>query len=90
SFLGLAGYYRRFIQDFSRIAAPLTRLTRKGVVYDWDEKCEFAFRELQQRLTSAPVLVGPSSGTGYTVYCDASLQGLGCVLMQNSRVVAYG
>ena len=90
SFLGLAGYYRRFIEDFSRIAAPMTKLTRKEVKFDWDYRCEEAFHELKRRLTSAPILIVPDRGQGYTVYCDASRAGLGCVLMQSWRVVAYG
>ena len=90
SFLGLAGYYRRFVLDFSRLAAPMTRLTRKGTRFVWDDKCEAAFGELKKRLTSAPILVVPERGVGYSVYCDASREGLGCVLMQSDRVVAYG
>ena len=81
---------RRFIEDFSRIAAPMTRLTRKEVKYDWDDRCEEAFQELKRRLTSAPILLVPERGQGYTVYCDASRAGLSCVLMQSGRVVAYG
>ena len=57
SFLGLAGYYRRFIENFARIAAPMTRLTRKEVKFDWDDRCEEAFQELKRRLTSAPILI---------------------------------
>ena len=57
SFLGLAGYYRRFIEDFSRIAAPMTRLTRKEVKFKWDDRCEEAFQELKRRLTSAPIFI---------------------------------
>ena len=64
SFLGLAGYYRRFIEDFSRIAAPMTRLTRKEVKFDWDDRCEEAFQELKRRLTSAPILIVPDRGQG--------------------------
>ena len=90
SFLGLAGYYRRFIEDFSRIAAPMTRLTRKEVKFEWDDRCEEAFQELKRRLTSAPILIVPDRRQGYTVYCDASRARLGCVLMQSGRVVAYG
>ena len=90
SYLGLAGYYRRFIKDFSRIAAPMTRLTRKEVKFEWDDRCEEAFQELKRRLTSAPILIVPNRGRGYTVYCDASRAGLGCVLMQSGRVVDYG
>ena len=90
SFLGLAGYYRRFIEDFSRLAAPMTRLTRKEVKFEWDDRCEEAFLELKRRLTSAPILIVPDRGQGYTVYYDASRAGLGCVLMQTGRVIAYG
>ena len=90
SFLGLAGYYRRFIEDFSRIVAPMTRLTWNEVKFDWDDRCEEAFQELKRRLTSALILIVPDRGQGYTVYCDASRAGLGCVLMQSGRVVAYG
>ena len=81
SFLGLAGYYRRFIEDFSRLAARMTRLTRKEVKFDWDDRCKEAFQELKKRLTSAPILIVLDMGQGYTVYCDASGAGLGCVLM---------
>ena len=80
-FLGLAGYYRRFVKDFSRLASPLTRLTRKGVKFVWNETCEKSFQELKVRLTTAPVLIIPERGVGYVVYCDASQEGLGCVLM---------
>ena len=90
SFLGLAGYYRRFIEDFSRLAAPITRLTRKEVKFDWDDRCEEAFQELKKRLTTTPILIVLDRGQGYTVYCDASRAGLGCVLMQSGGVVAYG
>ena len=79
SFLGLAGYYKRFIEDFSRLAAPMTRLTRKEVKFDWDDRCEEAFHDLKRRLTSAPILIVPGRGQGYTVYCDASRAGRGCV-----------
>ena len=90
SFLGLAGYYKIFIEDFSRIAAPMTRLTRKEVKFDWDDRCEEAFQELKRRLTSTPILIVLDRGQGYTVYCDALRVGLGCILMQSGRVVAYG
>ncbi|WRX10265.1 Reverse transcriptase domain - like 10 [Theobroma cacao] len=89
SFLGLADYYRRFVQGFSLIAAPLTRLTRKGVKFVWDDVCENRFQELKNRLTSAPVLTLPVNGKGFVVYSDASKLGLGCVLMQDEKVVAY-
>ena len=81
SFLGLAGYYRRFIEDFSRLATPMKRLTWKEVKFVWDDSCERAFQELKRRHTSAPILIVPERGQRYTVYCDASKDGLGCVLM---------
>ena len=90
SFLGLAGYYRRFIEDFSRIATSMTRLTRKEVKFEWDNQCEETFQELKRRLTSAPILIVLDRGQGYTVYCDTTSAGFGCVLMQAGRVVAYG
>ena len=62
SFLGLAGYYRRIIEDFSRLAAPMTRLTQKEVKFDWDDRCKEAFQELKRRLTSTPILIVPSRG----------------------------
>ena len=62
SFLGLDGYYRRFIKDFSRLAAPMTRLTRKEVKYEWTDPCERAFQELKKRLTSSPILIVPDRG----------------------------
>ena len=89
NFLGLAGYYRRFIKDFSRLTAPMTRLTRKEVKFEWNDLCERAFQELKRKLTSAPILIVPERGQRYTVYCDASKDELGCVLMQSGRVVAY-
>ena len=90
SFLRLAGYYKRFIEDFSRLAAPMTRLIQKGVKFDWDDLCEKAFQELKRRLTSSPILIVPEQGQRYTMYCDASRDGLGYVLMQSEKVVAYG
>ena len=77
SFLGLAGYYRRFIKDFSRLATPMTRLTRKEVKFDWDDRCDESFQDLKRRLTSSPIVIVPDIGQGYTVYCDASRAGLG-------------
>jgi hypothetical protein len=88
SFLGLVGYYRRFIEGFSTITSPLTKLTRKEVRFLWSEECEASFRELKERLTSAPVLALPS-GTKFMVYSDVSKGGLGCVLMQQRPVIAY-
>ncbi|KAJ9548848.1 hypothetical protein OSB04_021391 [Centaurea solstitialis] len=89
SFLGLAGYYRWFIQDFSKIAVPLTRLTRKSEPFMWGEEQEAAFDTLRRKLCEAPVLTLPEGVEDLTVYCDASYHGLGCVLMQRGRVIAY-
>ncbi|KAL2224635.1 UNVERIFIED_CONTAM: Transposon Ty3-G Gag-Pol polyprotein [Sesamum indicum] len=89
SFLGLAGYYRRFVEGFSIIASPLTKLLRKEVEFQWTEQCQQSFDELKKRLTSNPILVLPSGSGGYIVYTDASKQRLGCVLMQNEKVIAY-
>jgi hypothetical protein len=89
SFLGLAGYYRRFIEGFSTIAAPMTRLTRKETKWEWTSECESSFQELKRRLTTAPVLTLPSGMEGFVIYSDASKKGLGCVLMQYGRVIAY-
>ena len=89
SFLGLVGYYRNFVEGFSKIAAPLTKLTRKDVKYDWVDACQQSFEELKDRLTSAPVLALPNGRDGFVVYSDAYKQGLGYVLMQNDRVIAY-
>jgi hypothetical protein len=89
SFLGLAGYYRRFIKDFSKIAKPMTRLLEKNNDFDWTEECQVSFKELKKRLTSAPVLILPDITKKFDIYCDASQQGLGCVLMQDGQVVSY-
>ena len=89
SFLGLAGYYRRFVEGFSILTAPLTALTKKDRKYDWTDKCEQSFQELKRRLTSAPILVLPTDDTDFTVYCDASKISLEAMLIQNGRVIAY-
>jgi hypothetical protein len=89
SFLGLAGYYRQFIPDFSRIAKPMTELLKKGMKFDWSQKCEGAFHALRQHLTTAHVLAQPDNTKSFDVYCDASGTGLGCVLMQDNRVISY-
>jgi hypothetical protein len=89
SFLGLAGYYRRFIPDFSRIAKPMTELLKKGVKFSWDQNCDDAFHILRDHLTTAPVLAQPDVSKPFDIYCDASGTGLGCVLMQDNRVIAY-
>ncbi|KAJ0521711.1 putative nucleotidyltransferase, Ribonuclease H [Helianthus annuus] len=88
-FLGLAGYYRRFIKDFPKIAQPLTSLTQKGVTYRWGDAQESAFQHLKDRLCSAPILSLPEGTDDFVVYYDTSIQGLGCVLMQRDKVIAY-
>lgn len=89
SFLGLASYYRRFIEGFSKLALPLTQLTCKGRAFVWNGQCESSFNELKQKLTTTPVLILPKSDEPFAVYCDASKFGLGGVLMQDCKVVAY-
>jgi hypothetical protein len=89
SFLGLAGYYRRFIEGFSKIVKPLTSLLEKGKEFVWSEACQDNFDELRKRLTTAPVLVMPNIRKSFDIYYDASKQGLGCVLMQQGHVIAY-
>jgi len=76
SFLGLAGYYRKFIEGFSKLALHLTKLTRKGQPFEWKEACEFSFQELKKKLTSAPVLILLDPTKNFEVYCDACGQGL--------------
>ncbi|KAD3336850.1 hypothetical protein E3N88_32369 [Mikania micrantha] len=88
-FLGLAGYYRRFIENFSKISLPLTTLTQKKVTFEWGEKQQEAFDALKQKLCSAPILSLPEGNEDFIVYCDASRLGLGCVLMQRKKVIAY-
>ena len=89
SFLGLAGYYRRFVQDFSRIAGPLTKLTQKEVKHVWTAECSDVFEELKNRLITTPVLKMPDGSGGMVIYSNASGRGLGCVLMQHGYVIAY-
>jgi hypothetical protein len=89
SFLGLAGYYRRFVEGFSKLFGPLTALTKKNARYEWTDECECSFQELKQRLVTTPILTLPSGSGGFVIYSDASRKGLGCVLMQNGKVIAY-
>ncbi|GJX07836.1 putative reverse transcriptase domain-containing protein [Tanacetum coccineum] len=89
SFLGLAGYYRRFIKNFSKIAKPLTLLTQKDKKFEWGDKQENAFQTLKDILCDAPILALPEGADDFVVYCDASNQGFGCVLMQRNKVIAY-
>ncbi|GJS06088.1 putative reverse transcriptase domain-containing protein [Tanacetum coccineum] len=88
-FLGLAGYYRRFIANFSKIAKPLTSLTQKNHRYVWGVEQEEAFQTLKNNLCDKPILMLPDGVEDFVVYCDASNQGLGCVLMQRGKVIAY-
>ncbi|GJV79169.1 putative nucleotidyltransferase, ribonuclease H [Tanacetum coccineum] len=88
-FLGLAGYYRRFIKGFSKIAKPITELTQKYRKFDWGEEQETAFQLLKQKLCVAPILALPKGSDDFMVYCDASIKGLGAVLMQRTKVIAY-
>ncbi|KAL8126900.1 hypothetical protein AgCh_013991 [Apium graveolens] len=83
------GYYRRFVQDFPKIAIPLTKLTRKNEKFVWTEKCEENFQELKKRLVTAPMLVLPDEKGDFVIFSDASYKGLGCVLMQHGKVIAY-
>jgi hypothetical protein len=89
SFPRLAGYYRRFIPDFSKIVKPITGLLKNDTKFDWSSKCNEAFERLKVLLTTAPVLAEPDTEKPFDVYCDASGSGLGCVLMQEGRVIAY-
>ncbi|KAD6119251.1 hypothetical protein E3N88_10522 [Mikania micrantha] len=86
---GLAGYYRRFIKNFSKIALALTTLTQKNQPFIWGSQQEEAFQLLKHKLCNAPILALPEGTDNFTVYCDASRQGLGCVLMQKDKVIAY-
>jgi hypothetical protein len=89
SFLGLAGYYCRFIPDLSRIAKPMTELLKKGVKFEWSQQCKDAFHTLRQHLTTAPVLAQPNNAKPFDVYCDALGTRHGCVLMQDNWVISY-
>ncbi|GKA33116.1 putative reverse transcriptase domain-containing protein, partial [Tanacetum coccineum] len=86
---GLAGYYRRFIEGFLKIAKPMTKLTQKKVKFEWGDKQETTFQLIKQKLCSAPILALPEGSEDFIVYCDASKKGLGAVLMQREKVIAY-
>jgi hypothetical protein len=88
-FLGLAGYYHRFIPDFSKLIKPITSLLKNDTKFNWSSRCNEAFERLKVLLTTAPVLAQPDIEKPFDVYCDASGSGLGCVLMQEGRVIAY-
>jgi hypothetical protein len=89
SFLGLARYYQRFIEGFSKISKPMTELLKKDNKLKWTFAYKASFQELKKRLTTTPILVMPDMEKSFSIYCDASGQGLGCVLMQDGHVVAY-
>lgn len=90
NFLGLTGYYRRFVEGFSSITGPLTKLMQKYAKFNWNESYEHIFQELKDHLVFAPVRTFPSSTGGkYVIYSDASKKSLGCVLMQDGKVIAY-
>jgi hypothetical protein len=89
SFLGLAGYYRRFIEGFSKIVKPLTSLLEKGKEFVWSKECQASFEELRKWLTTAPILAMSDIHKSFDIHCDASRQGLGCVLMQEGHVIVY-
>nr|GEY37762.1 putative reverse transcriptase domain-containing protein [Tanacetum cinerariifolium] len=84
-FLGLVGYYRRFIEEFSKIAKPMTKLTQKKIKFEWGDKQEASFQLLKQKLCSAPILALPEGSEDFVAYCDASIKGLGAVLMQRDK-----
>ena len=85
----MAGYYRKFVQGFSKIALPMTKLLRKENKFVWSEECKESFQELKKRLITAPVLTIPNGEDDFVIYSDTSRKGLGCVLMQNGNVIAY-
>jgi hypothetical protein len=89
SFLSPAGYYKRFIEGFSKISKPMTELLEKSKTFEWTPRREVSFQELKKRLTTTPVLTMPDMEKLFSIYCDASSQGLGCVLMQDDHIVAY-
>ncbi len=89
AFLGSAGYYRKFVEGFSSIARPMTQLLKKDKKFEWTDKCEASFQELKRRLISAPILIMPDITKPFDVYSDASKIGLGCVLMQEGKVISY-
>ncbi|KAK1629078.1 hypothetical protein QYE76_003393 [Lolium multiflorum] len=89
AFLGLAGYYRQFVEGFSSIARPMTQLLKKDKKFEWTDKCEESFQKLKARLTTTQILIMPDITKPFDVYCDASKIGLGCVLMQEGKVISY-
>ncbi|GJV98670.1 putative reverse transcriptase domain-containing protein [Tanacetum coccineum] len=88
-FLGLVGYYQRFIEGFSKIAKPMTKLSQKKVAFEWGDKQEAVFQTLKSMLCSTPILALPQGAENFIVYCDVSHKGLGAVFIQNEKVIAY-
>jgi hypothetical protein len=89
SFLGLAGYYQRFIEGFLKMSKPMNELLDKDKKFEWTPACEASFQQLKKRLMTAPILVMPDMEKPFSIHCDAPGQGLGCVLMQDGNMVAY-
>jgi hypothetical protein len=89
SFLGLAGYYRRFIPNFSKISKPITELLKEDTKYVWSKDCDEAFQTLKKLLTTSPVLAQADIAKPFDIYCNASGTGLGGALMQEGRVISY-
>ncbi|XP_055802419.1 uncharacterized mitochondrial protein AtMg00860-like [Solanum dulcamara] len=89
SFLGLTSYYRISVEKFASISTVLSRLTQKGVKFQWTRACQRTFKLLKENLTTTPVLTLPEVPYGYIIYCDASGVEIGCVLMQQGQVIAY-
>jgi len=89
SFMGLAGYYRRFVEGFSRVAYPITSLQKKGRAFKWTPECQQSFEQLKHLLTTAPILSIADPNKDYVVCTDASKEGVGGVLMQEGKVIAY-
>jgi hypothetical protein len=89
SFIGMAEYYRCFIEGFFKIARPMTALLAKIVEFKWTLACQESFEMLKKKLTTTPIFILPDVHKPFSVYCDASYTGLGCMLMQEGRVVAY-
>ena len=89
SFLGLVSYYRRFVKGFSVLSGPLTALTKKNTHYVWSDECKASFQERKRRLVTALVFTLPSDKEGFVIFSDASYKGLGCILVQQGKVIAY-
>ena len=89
SFVGLANYYHKFVDGFLKIVALMTTLTRKNVKFEWTDACEQSFQELKRRLVTTPILTIPKGEDGIVIYCNSSGHGLGVVLMQHDKVIAY-